>query len=191
MDANSPVLADAARRCRPLLAVAGLLAVALGLAWLTTPPRPVSPVGLWDVSDRQWWAVNADVLPRNAFWSWLVPRKATGATRGIRRGPGAFWFDGETVSFRSYRMRPWEVGPADNIWRLPARREGTDLYCVWPCGWSGKVATFVDGHFQIEQGGIRWVLAKADPDNLRPSLQPLLKKDRPVWHDTRSVHFDD
>jgi WD40 repeat protein len=185
MDANSPVLADVARRCRPLLALAGLLAVVLGLAWPTAPTRPASPVGFWVVSRRQLEQVNADVFHRDGVFGTWFPRLAPSRPRTIHGGPAPFRFDGDSVYLRMFRMHAWEEGSEDDIYRLPAGWKGSTLYYRDAAGYWHKVAAFIDGHFEIEQSDIRWVMEKADPGKLSDYRKPFLMKDRPVWHSSR------
>jgi WD40 repeat protein len=172
-------------RRRPIRAVVVALAATLVLAWLTTPPRwvsPVSPVGLWVVSRRQWEQVNGDVLPRSSFLDRLFPRKVPAGPRTNHCAPDAFRFDGDSVYRLMVRWHFDEEGPDDDIWRLRAQWKGKDLYCLYDGrGW-GKVATFVDGHFQIEEDGIVWVMEKADPSQLDDYYRPFVKEGRPPWH---------
>jgi hypothetical protein len=176
-------------RRRPFLALAIALAVTAVLTWLTTPRRPVSPVGLWVVSERQWRAVNADALPRTGLLSWLFPGNPPSEPPRSRSGPPPFRFDGETVYLEDYPLHAWEVKSKDYVFRLRARWEGRDLHYLNPDRRWEKLATFADGHFGVEQDGVRWVLEKADPGELTERLRPFMKKGRPVWsyppHDVR------
>jgi hypothetical protein len=90
--------------------------------------------------------------------------------------PAPFYFDGETVTLRLYRMKAWEWESADGYYRVRTKWVGEDLYWLPPFGRWENYRTFRDGHFETEVGGFTWRYEKVRPDQVTDELRPLLKK---------------
>jgi WD40 repeat protein len=147
-----------------LAAILALLAASIGVQLARRAAAPPDPVGVWEVSDKQIHEVNAKAPDFMVF----AP-------------PPSFRFDGDTVYLQIIRMRPWDPGPEDNVWRLKARWKDDTLYYLAPSGFWTKLATFRGGHFLITEDKVTWVLEKTDPARLDNLVRPFMKKNRPVW----------
>jgi hypothetical protein len=116
---------------------------------------------------RKLWLVGGAPVVLSLLWLWwsidIPPGPGTPGPAGIWQavpkppsagGPDSFRFDGQYVTLQLMTTKAWEWSPNDSHWRLESRWEGDDLYCRGPYGNWWKVATFVNGRFENEAGGV-------------------------------------
>ena len=124
------------------------------------PAEPVTPVGLWAIDGLQVSTVNT---------------RLEAAGRPARHDvPGAFYFDGRTVTLKllAYKSHP-AISP-DECYRLTAELVADELYYRHPFGDWLYLATFRDGAFEVEDQGVTWRYNPVPADQASPACARLL-----------------
>jgi hypothetical protein len=99
----------------------------------------------------------------------------------LRLYPHPFAFDGATVTMHLDRLHLWMWHSEDDYYRMKAKWQENELYCLYPFGGWEKVATLVDGCFQYPKANEPPVLyCPIREGSLRPDHP--LRKSRPL-HD--------